>query len=136
MDVDLQKIGTKISGLRGKKARAKHMTPGGIISKSEVAIQAQAKAGVEIKKDLFIACSTRKTLTTTQGIALFFLESKKKMTQKHNQPSTTPTAKEVNHTSHSQQPSQSSSSNQPSYQNFNPHLDYQSNYHRYPSQYY
>jgi hypothetical protein len=29
-----------------------------------------------------------------------FLESKKKMTQKHNQPSTTPTAKEVNHTSH------------------------------------
>jgi hypothetical protein len=64
------------------------------------------------------------------------LESKKKMTQNHNQPSTTLTAKEVNHTSHWQQQSQSSSSNQPSYQNFNPHPEYQSNYHRYPSQYY
>jgi hypothetical protein len=78
MDVDLQKIGTKISGLRGKKARAKHMTPRGIISKSEVAIQAQAKAGVEIKKELFIACSTRKTLTTTQGIALFSWSPKRR----------------------------------------------------------
>jgi hypothetical protein len=58
------------------------------------------------------------------------------MTQKHNQPSTTPTAKEVNHTSHWQQPSQSFSSNQPSYQNFNPRPEYQFNYYKYPSQYY
>jgi hypothetical protein len=65
-----------------------------------------------------------------------FLESKKKMTQKHNQPSTTATVKEVNHTSHWQQPSQSSSSNQPSYQHFNLHPEYQSNYHIHPSQYY
>jgi hypothetical protein len=54
------------------------MTPRGIISKSEVAIQAQAKAGVEIKKELFIACSTRKTLTTTQGIALFSWSPKRR----------------------------------------------------------
>jgi hypothetical protein len=65
-----------------------------------------------------------------------FLESKKKMTQKHSQSLTSSTTKEVNHTSHWHQPSQSSSSNQPSYQNFNPHPEYQSNYHIYPSQYY
>jgi hypothetical protein len=65
-----------------------------------------------------------------------FLESKKKMTQKHHQPSTTATIKEVNHTSHWQQPSQSSSSNQPSYQHFNLCPEYQSNYHRHPLQYY
>jgi hypothetical protein len=64
-----------------------------------------------------------------------FLESKKKMTQNHNQPSTTTTAKEVNHTSHWHQPSQSFSSNQPSYQHFNSCPEYQSNYHRYSSQY-
>jgi hypothetical protein len=40
-----------------------------------------------------------------------FLESKKKMTQKHNQPSYTTSAKEVNHTSCWHQASQSSSSN-------------------------
>jgi hypothetical protein len=65
-----------------------------------------------------------------------FLESKKKMTQKHNQPSTTAIVKEVSHTSHWQQPSQSSSSTQPSYQHFNLHPEYQSNYHKHPSQYY
>jgi hypothetical protein len=65
-----------------------------------------------------------------------FLESKKKMTQKHSQPSSNTTAKEVDHTSHWHQPSQSSSSNQPSYQNFNTRPEYQSNYQRYPSQYY
>jgi hypothetical protein len=65
-----------------------------------------------------------------------FLESKKKMTQKHSQPLTSSTTKEVNHTSHWHQPLQSSSSNQPSYQNFNPRPEYQSNYHIYPSQYY
>jgi hypothetical protein len=64
------------------------------------------------------------------------LESKKKMTQKHSQPLASTTTKEVNHTSHWHQPSQSSSSNQPSYQNFNRHLEYQPNYQRYPLQYY
>jgi hypothetical protein len=44
--------------------------------------------------------------------------------------------KEVNHTSYWSQLSQSSSSNQPPYQNFNLRPKYQSNYHRYPSQYY
>jgi hypothetical protein len=57
------------------------------------------------------------------------------MIQKHNQPSITTTAKEVNHTSHWHQASQSSS-NQPSFQHFNSRPEYQSNYHRYPSQYY
>jgi hypothetical protein len=50
---------------------------------------------------------------------LIFLESKKKMSQKKNQHPNSPTAKEVNHTSHWHQPSQSSSSNQPSYQHHN-----------------
>jgi hypothetical protein len=44
-----------------------------------------------------------------------FLQSKKKMTQKHSESLTPSTTKEVNHTSHWHQPSQSSSSNQPSY---------------------
>jgi hypothetical protein len=57
MDVDLHKIGTKISSLCGKKAREKHMTLGEIISKPEVAIQAKAEAGAKIM-DLFIPCST------------------------------------------------------------------------------
>jgi hypothetical protein len=65
-----------------------------------------------------------------------FQDSKKKMTQKHNQPSTTTSAKEVNHTSHWHHPSQSSSSNQPSYQYLNSRLEYQSNYHIYHSQHY
>jgi hypothetical protein len=65
-----------------------------------------------------------------------FLESKKKMTQRRNQPSTTATVKEVNRTYHWKQPSQSSSSNQPLYQHFNLCLEYQSNYHKQPSQYY
>jgi hypothetical protein len=65
-----------------------------------------------------------------------FLESKKKMAQKQNQPSASCIVKEVNQTSHWHQPSQSSSSNQPSHHNFNPHLEYQPNHQRYPSQYY
>jgi hypothetical protein len=56
-----------------------------------------------------------------------FLESKKKMTQKHNQPLASSTAKEDNHTSHW---------HQPLYQNFSPRPEYQPNYHRYPLQYY
>jgi hypothetical protein len=65
-----------------------------------------------------------------------FLESKKKMAQKQNQPSASSSAKEVNHTSHWHQPSQSSFSNQPSHYNFSPRPEYQLNHHRYPSQYY
>jgi hypothetical protein len=51
----------------------------------------------------------------TRGCPIF-LESKKKMTQKHNHPSNPASAKEVNHRSHWHQASQSSSSHQPSYQ--------------------
>jgi hypothetical protein len=65
-----------------------------------------------------------------------FLESKKKMTQNQNQPPNPPPAKEVNHTSHSQQPSQSSSSYHPLYQHSNSRSEYQPNYHKYPSPYY
>jgi hypothetical protein len=64
------------------------------------------------------------------------LESKKKMTQGHSEPPTASTTKEVNHVSHWHQPSQSFSSSQPSYRNFSPCQEYESNYHRYPSQYY
>jgi hypothetical protein len=72
MDADLWRIGTKISDLRGKKARAESMTPTEIISKLEVATQAEAEAGAKIKKDLFITCSMRKTRIFGQGIVLFF----------------------------------------------------------------
>jgi hypothetical protein len=65
-----------------------------------------------------------------------FLESKKKMTQKKNQPPNPSTAKEIIHTSHWQQASQSSPSHQPSYQHSNTHSEYQSNYQRYPLSYY
>jgi hypothetical protein len=67
---------------------------------------------------------------------LIFLESKKKMTQKQNQPSNPPPAKEVNHTTHSQQPSQSSSSYYPSYQHSHPRQEHPSNYHRQHLSYY
>jgi hypothetical protein len=65
-----------------------------------------------------------------------FLESKKKMSQKPTQALVQTTAKEVNHTSHWNQPAQSSTSNQPSYQSYNHRQEYQPNYHRYPLQYY
>jgi hypothetical protein len=64
-----------------------------------------------------------------------FLESRKKMTQKHNQPPNPSIAKEVNNTSHWHQASQSSLSHQTSYQHSNTHFEYQSNYHRYHSPY-
>jgi hypothetical protein len=47
------------------------MTPGEFISKPEVATQAEAGAGAEIKKDPFIACSMRKTPIIGQGTILF-----------------------------------------------------------------
>jgi hypothetical protein len=65
-----------------------------------------------------------------------FPKSKKKMTQRHRQPSTASTTKEVNHTSYWHQPSQSSFSNKPSYQNFSSRQEYQSNYNWYPPSYY
>jgi hypothetical protein len=60
-----------------------------------------------------------------------FLESKKKMTQKKNQSSNPPLAKEVNHTTHWQQPS--SLSYYPSYQHSQEH---QPTYHRQPLSHY
>jgi hypothetical protein len=61
-------------------------------------------------RPLYCMFHERDTDHQTRGCPIF-LQSKKKMTQKHNQPSTTATIKEVNHTSHWKQPSQSSSSN-------------------------
>jgi hypothetical protein len=81
-----------------------------IATKTEAVTQVEAEAGTEFRIDHFIACSTRETLIIGRD-CLIFLESKKKMTQKHNQPSTTITVSKVNHTSHWQQPSQSSSLN-------------------------
>jgi hypothetical protein len=65
-----------------------------------------------------------------------FLESMKKMTQKHNEPPNRSTTKEVTHTAHWHQVSQSSSSHQSSYKHNNTRSEYQSNYHIYPSPYY
>jgi hypothetical protein len=110
------------------------MTQEKIISKIEEATLVGAEAEADFKKTLCTACFMRKILTIRQGIV--FLESKKRMTQKQNQPLASSTAKEVNHTSHWHQPSQSSSSNQPSHHNFRPRSEYQPNHHRYPSQYY
>jgi hypothetical protein len=86
-------------------------------------------------KPLYCMLHERDTGHQTRDCPIF-LESKKKMAQRHSQPSTTTTTKEVNHTSHWHRPSQSSSSNQLLCKNFNHRLEYQSNYHRYPSQYY
>jgi hypothetical protein len=65
-----------------------------------------------------------------------FLKSKKKMTQKQNQPQNLPPAKEINHISHWHETSQSSSSNQPLYQHSNSRSGYRFIYHRYVSPYY
>jgi hypothetical protein len=126
MEADLRRVGKKTPNLHGRKARAKCMPQEKIISKTEVATPTRAEAGAKIKKSLHIVCFMRKIWTIGRDCPIF-LESKKKMTQKQNQPSASSTVKEVNHTSHW---------HQPSYQNFNPCPEYQPNYHRYPSQYY
>jgi hypothetical protein len=82
-DAGLRRIGRKISDLHARKAITNCTTPEEITSKPEAATPVEAKAGVEVKKDLSIACSTRKTLA-----------------QQHSQPSANTTVKEVNHTSH------------------------------------
>jgi hypothetical protein len=82
--------------------------------------------GQNQEKPLYCMFHERDTAHRTRDFPIF-LKSKKKMTQKQNQPSASSTAKEVNHTSHWCQPS---------YQNFNPRPEYQPNYHIYPSQYY
>jgi hypothetical protein len=71
MDAGLRRIGRKTSDLRARKAIIERTTTEEITSKPEVATLAEAKVGVEIKKGLSIACSTRKTLTTGQGIVPF-----------------------------------------------------------------
>jgi hypothetical protein len=82
--------------------------------------------GQNQEKPLYCMFHERDTAHRTRDFPIF-LKSKKKMTQKQNQPSASSTAKEVNHTSHWCQRS---------YQNFNPRPEYQPNYHIYPSQYY
>jgi hypothetical protein len=134
MDVDLKKIGRKTSALRGKKTKANPMTQKGTISKVEALNPTEAGVGADIKASLCTACSMRRMLTIGQGIVLPSLNPNRRSCK--SLPLTSSTVKEVNHTSHWHQPSQSSSSNQPSYQNYNHHLEYQPNYHRYPSQYY
>jgi hypothetical protein len=66
-----------------------------------------------------------------------FLESEKKMTQKQNLPSNPPSVKEVNHTTHWQQPSSTSSSScYHSYQHSHTRQEHPTTYHRQPSSYY
>jgi hypothetical protein len=71
-DVNLQRIGRKISDLCGRKVRTECMTLGEINRKPEVATPTEVEAGTEVKKNLFIACSTKETLTIRQGIAPFY----------------------------------------------------------------
>jgi hypothetical protein len=70
-DVDLWRIGRKISDLRGRKARTECMTLGEIISKPDVATPTETRVGAEVKKNLFIACSMKETPTIGQGIVPF-----------------------------------------------------------------
>jgi hypothetical protein len=62
------KLGEKNSNLHNKKAIIEHMTLGEIITKPKEATQIKAVVGAELKTDLSIACSTKETLTTRQGI--------------------------------------------------------------------
>jgi hypothetical protein len=62
-DADLQRIGRKISDLRARKVITEYTTLEEITSKPEVATPTKIEAGVEVKKGLSIACSTRKTST-------------------------------------------------------------------------
>jgi ribosomal protein S4 len=78
MDAGLQRIGRKISDLCGRKAITERMTAEENTSNLEVATPAEAKAGVKLKKDLSIACSTRKILTIRQGIVPFYWNLKRR----------------------------------------------------------
>jgi hypothetical protein len=70
-DASLRRIGRKILDPHARKMTTKGTTPEEITSKPEAATPVEAETGVEVKKDLSIACSTRKTLTIGQGIAPF-----------------------------------------------------------------
>jgi hypothetical protein len=50
MDADLRKIGTKISGLRDKKARTEHMTLGEIISNQRWLFKLKPRQGPKSRK--------------------------------------------------------------------------------------
>jgi hypothetical protein len=76
MDVDLQKIGRKILGLRSKRTKVDPMTQEGTISKAKEVTPTGAEAGADIKTSLCIVCFMRKTLTIGQGIVLSFLNPK------------------------------------------------------------
>jgi hypothetical protein len=77
-DAGLQRIGRKILDLCGRKAMTERTTAEEIPSNPEAATPAKAEAGVDLKKDLSIACSTRKILTIRQGIVPFFWNLKRR----------------------------------------------------------
>jgi hypothetical protein len=70
MDVDLRKIGRKISGLCSKKMKVNILTQEGTISKAEACTPIEAGVGADIKTSLCTACSMRRILTIIQGIVL------------------------------------------------------------------
>jgi hypothetical protein len=78
IDAGLRRIGRKISDLRTRKAITERTTPKEITSKPLAATPAEAEAGVEVKKGLSIACSTRKTLTIGKGMVPFSYNPKRR----------------------------------------------------------
>jgi hypothetical protein len=66
-----QKIGRKISDLRGWKVKIENTTLEGITNTQEVVIQIGVEAGAETKTSLYIAYSTREIQTIRQGTASF-----------------------------------------------------------------
>jgi hypothetical protein len=78
MDVDLRKIGTKISGLQGKRTKVDPMTQEGTISKAEEVTSTGVEAGADIKTSHCTICFMRKTLTIGQGIVLSSSNPKKR----------------------------------------------------------
>jgi hypothetical protein len=71
MDAGLRRIGRRISDVCARKVIAERMTPEEITSKIEVATLAEAEAGVKLKRDLTIACSTKRILTIDKGLSHF-----------------------------------------------------------------
>jgi hypothetical protein len=108
MDAGPQKSGRKISGLHNPKIEIEPSTLEKSIITPEAATQVRERKGVKPRHTV-VLYHERDMDHRTRNCPIF-LESKKKMTQKQNQPLNPPPAKEVNHTTHRQQPSQSSSS--------------------------
>jgi hypothetical protein len=81
------------------ESKNRHMILEKTEAKLEVATQIEVMVGVKRKTGPSTTCSTKETLTIRQETPIF-LESKKRMTQRHSQPSTACIAKDVNHTSH------------------------------------